>query len=407
MTAALPAEAPLFPLVVARLLPDRTGRAPGGVWVQGVSVGEVEVALTLAEGLSRERPALPVLLTSTTPAGVGLLSRRLAPAARPWRPFPLDLPFAVRRLFDAESPRLLVLVETELWPALLREARRRGVPVLLANARLSARSAARYRRASSFFAGPLSALTRVLARTSSDAERFAAIGVPPARVTVSGDLKFDRPAPAPPPFAATARALAAGRRVLVAGSVAAGEIPLALDVTRRLAGPEPLFLVLAPRRPDDFDAAVRLAREAGLRVVRRSALDAGAPAEPAASADALVLDTVGELAATYGLADAALLGGTFVPKGGHNVLEPLRAGAPVVVGPSVENIRETIDAARGAVFRASDAASAAAALAPLLAPGAAREGAVAAAAALFSSGAGAAARAVRAALDLLDGGAAA
>jgi 3-deoxy-D-manno-octulosonic-acid transferase len=368
-----------------------------------VSLGEVEVALTLAAELSRARPGLRVLMTSTTPAGVGLLSRRLAPSGAAWRPFPLDVPFAVRRFFDAERPRLLVLVEAELWPAVLREARWRGVPVLLANARLSPRSAARYRRASALFAGPLSALSRVLARTASDAARFVEIGVPVERVTVSGDLKFDRPEAAAPPFAAAARALAAGRPVLVAGSVARDEIPLVLDVRRRVAEKAPLFLVLAPRRPEDFEPAARLAVEDGLRVVRRSAikgstLDERAPTE----ADVLLLDTVGELAGTYRLADAALLGGTFVPKGGHNVLEPLRAGVPVVVGPSVENIRETVEAAAGAVFPATDAALAAAGLAPLLARGEARERAAAAARALFVAGSGAAARAARSALELLD-----
>lgn len=366
-----------------------------------MSVGEVEVALTLADRLRERRPELALLLTSSTPAGVGLLSRRLAPAGAPWGVFPLDVPLAVRRFFDAERPRLLVLVESELWPAVLNEARRRGVPVLLANARLSERSAARFARARALLSGPLSALTLVLARTAGDADRFRAIGVPAGRVAVSGDLKFDRPEPAPPAFLAEARALAAGRPVLVAGSVAGDEIPLVLDVLRRLGEQAPVFLVLAPRQPGDFDGVAKLSREAGLRVVRRSALGAGVVG--AGEADVLLLDTVGELAGTYALADAALLGGTFAPKGGHNVLEPLRAGAPAVVGPSIENIRDAVDAAEGAVFRASDAPSAAAALLPLLSDGAARERARAAARALFASASGAASRAADAALALLDG----
>ena len=339
MSAAIPAQAPLFPLVLSRLFPGRIGLAPGGVWIQGVSLGEVEVALTLAAELARARPGLPLLMSSTTPAGVGLLSRRAGPAGLPWRPFPLDLPSAVRRFFDVERPRLLVLVETELWPVALNEARRRGVPVLLANARLSAKSAARFRRASGLFAGPLSALSCVLARTPRDAGRFVEIGVPAGIVSVSGDLKFDRPEPKEPAFSPEARALAGGRPILVAGSAAAGEISLVLDVRRRLAAKAPLFLILAPRQPEDFDAAVRLAAATGLRVARRSALNGLAAA---GGTDVLVLDTVGELAGAYALADAALLGGTFAPKGGHNVLEPLRAGSPVVVGPSVENIRETV-----------------------------------------------------------------
>jgi 3-deoxy-D-manno-octulosonic-acid transferase len=402
LSVAIPAQAPLFPLLVSRLFPSGAARARDGAWIQGVSLGEVEVALTLAAELSRARPGLPLLMSATTPAGVGLLSRRLAPSGLPWRPFPLDLPFAVRRFFDVERPRLLVLVETELWPVVLNEARRRGVPILLANARLSARSAERYRRAAALFAGPLSALSRVLARTAGDAERFVGIGVPAARVTVAGDLKFDRPEAKEPAFAPEARALAEGRPILVAGSAAGDEISLVLDVRRRLAEKAPLFLVLAPRQPEDFDAAARLAGEAGLRVARRSALER-LPA--AGGADVLLLDTVGELAGAYALAGAALLGGTFAPKGGHNVLEPLRAGTPVVVGPSVENIRETVDAAAGAVFPAGDAAAAAAALAPLLAGGEFREQAAAAARALFAAGTGASARAAAAALELLDGSA--
>jgi len=400
LSVAIPAEAPLLPLVFSRLFPGRRGLAPGGAWVQGVSVGEVEVALTLASELSRRRSDLPLLVTATTPAGVGLLSRRRAPGT--WRPFPLDLPAAVRRFFDAERPRLLVLVETELWPAVLNEARRRRVPVLLANARLSARSASRLRRLRALFGSPLAALTRVLARTPADAERFVAIGVAPDRVLVAGDLKFDRPEPAAPAFADAARALAGGRPTLVAGSAAADEIPLVLDVRRRLAEEAPVFLLLAPRQPADFDAAARLAAEAGLRVVRRSALAAGLPT---GGADVLLLDTVGELAGAYALAEAALLGGTFVPKGGHNVLEPLRAGAPVVLGPSFENIRDAVEAARGAAFPVADAPAAAAALRPLLLGGDARARAAEAARALFAAGRGAAARAADAALALLDGAA--
>jgi 3-deoxy-D-manno-octulosonic-acid transferase len=400
LSAALPRQAPLLPLVFSRLFPASEAVAPGGVWIQGVSVGEVEVALTLAGELAARRPSLPLLVTSSTPAGVGLLSRRLPSPRVCWRPFPLDLPFAVRRFFDAERPRLLVLVETELWPVVLLEARRRALPVLLANGRLSPRSAARLRTARALFEKPLAALTLVLARTPSDAERFVEAGVPAARVRVSGDLKFDRPEPAPPAFADALRSLAAGRPVLVAGSSAAEELPLVLDVRRRLAAEGPVFVVLAPRQPDDFEAAARLAGEAGLAVVRRSALP---PAGGAAPAEVLILDSVGELAATYALANAALLGGTFAPKGGHNVLEPLRAGTPVVVGPSTENIRDVVASAAGAVFPVRDAASAAAALRPLLAGGDARARAVDAAHALFAAGSGAAARAAEAALALFDG----
>jgi 3-deoxy-D-manno-octulosonic-acid transferase len=396
LTSTLSSEAPVFPLVVSRLFPSAQGpRIPGGVWIQGVSLGEVEVAVTLAEELAAQRPDLPLLLTSTTPAGVGLLSRR---RPRAWRPFPLDLPFSVRRFFDATAPRLLVLVETELWPAVLGEAKRRGVPVLVVNARLSERSARRYRRAARLFGGSWGALTRVLARTSEDASRFAEIGVPPSRIAVGGDLKFDR-APAPePPFAGAVRRLADERPVLVAGSIAEAELPLVLDVRRRLAASAPgVFLILAPRQPEAFDAAARRAGADGLTVVRRSRLE---PAATPQRADVFLLDTVGDLAGVYGLGQAALLGGTFAPRGGHNVLEPLRAGTPVVHGPSTFNIRSALEAAEGAVFAADDARAAADALRPLLTDPAAHTRAAEIARDLFARHAGAAHTAAHAALAL-------
>ena len=399
--APLPSEAPLFQLVVSRLFPTARGpRAAGGVWMQGVSLGEVEVALTVAEEVARLRPDLPLLLTSTTPAGVGLLSRRWPGG---WRTFPLDLPFSVRRFFDLAAPRLLVLVETELWPAVLREARRRAVPVLVVNARLSEASTRRYRRAGRLLSRPFEALTRVLARTPEDAARFAEIGVPEARIAVGGDLKFDRAPAGEPPFAEALRRLADDRPVLVAGSIAAAEIRLVLDVRRRLAATPPgVFLVLAPRQPEEFDAAARAAEADGLVVARRSRLDGAGPA--AGRVDVLLLDSVGELAGAYALGAAALLGGTFAPKGGHNVLEPLRAGTPVVHGPSVFNIRSGLAAAEGAVFAAADARSAAQALRPLLADPDARTRAAAIARDLFARHAGAARLAADAILALAPGG---
>ncbi|MFI5120635.1 MAG: 3-deoxy-D-manno-octulosonic acid transferase [Thermoanaerobaculia bacterium] len=393
--SALPSEAPLFPLVVSRLFPSGRGpRNPGGAWIQGVSVGEVEVALTLAELLLSLAPNLQVLLTSTTPAGVGLLSRR-RPGA--WRPFPLDLPSSVRRFFDATRPRVLVLVETELWPSVLGEARRRAIPVLVVNARLSERSARRYRRIARLFGSSWDALTRVLARTKEDASRFEGIGVPASRIAVGGDLKFDR-APAPePPFAERLRRLANGRPILVAGSIAESEIPLVLEVRRRLAARAPgVFLVLAPRQPETFNAAGLRAAADGLAVVRRSLLEA----PEREHADVFLLDSVGELAGTYALGTAALLGGSFAPKGGHNVLEPLRAGVPVVHGPSTGNVRSALEAAEGAVFAATDARSAAEALRPLLTDTAARARATALTRDLFAGHAGAARIAAETVLQL-------
>ena len=179
----LPLPRGLAELVRRRLVPE-PGRPFGPIWIHGVSVGEVEVAVTLAAALRQRRACVPLLVTSTTPAGIDLLSRRFprGDGGIPTRPFPLDLPPSVRRFFRSVGPRVLVLVETELWPAILSEAGRRGVPVLLASARLSPRSVRRIRALSSLFRRQLGAITQVLARTGEDAGRFAEIGIEASRV---------------------------------------------------------------------------------------------------------------------------------------------------------------------------------------------------------------------------------
>ncbi len=398
-STAPPSRPGLPTLIARRLLPPERGFC-ADVWIQGVSVGEVELAHTLALALRRARPGLPLLVTSSTPAGVELLSRRfreLDPPAR-LQPFPLDLPVSVRRLLDSASPRLLVLMETELWPVLLRAAGRRGLPVLVANGRLSERSARRIRAAGRLFRAPLQALSAVAARTPEDAERFAAAGVPAGRIVLAGDMKYDRPLPDEPAFGEEVRALAAGRPVVVAGSIAPEELDLAVSLPRLLAARGAgAFFLLAPRRPESWDEAAGKAATAGLRVARRS--DPGRDG----AADVFLLDTIGELASAYRLGDVALLGGTFGTRGGHNVLEPLRAGLPVVLGPSHGNIRASVAAAGGAVIVVDDAEAAAGALARLLGDPGAREGAHAAANALFARHVGATDRTVRLALGLLDG----
>lgn len=389
-----------LPALIARRLLPPGGSAQADVWVQGVSVGEIELAHTLVLALRAERPALSLLVTSSTPAGVGLLGRRfrdLSPPAR-LQPFPLDLPLSVRRLLDSAAPRLLVLVETELWPVLLRAAGRRALPVLVASARLSDRSVRRLRAAGRLFRRPLEAISAVAARTPEDAARFAAVGVPRDRIHVAGDMKFDRSLPPEPAFAARVRALAAGRPVLVAGSIAEEELEFVLSLPRALAeAGVPALLLLAPRRPETWDEAARRAASQGLGVIRRSTPEGPGPA------DVFLLDTIGELASSYRLGDVALLGGTFGTRGGHNVLEPLLAGLPVVVGPSTSSIRRAVEAAGDAVVPVGDAGEASTALARLLTDPGARAAARAAAEALFARHRGATARTARLALDLLDG----
>ena len=394
-----PDRAPLLGLLRERLFPEpRPTRAE--IWIQAVSVGEIEIAATLASALHDREPALSLLVSSSTPAGVALLSRRFSPdSGVAHRPFPLDLAFPVRRFFDAVSPRVFVLVETELWPRVLREARRRGVPVAVVNGRLSVRSLRRLRLFRPLFSPALEAVTRVSARTADDAARFVEAGLPPERVTVGGDLKLDRPAPPEPPFAGLLAKLADGRPVVVAGSIADGEIPVVLAARRALgAAGIDAFLLVAPRQPASFDDAFRRLSAAGLAVARRTAAPSGGE-----RADVFLLDTIGELAPAYRSGGAALLGGTFVDKGGHNVLEPLRAGLPVVHGPSVWNIETTLDAVPGAVFAAKDGEDAGRLLASLLGDAEKRRRAAESAAAFFSGSAGATARAVEMILALRRG----
>ncbi len=362
-----------------------------------MSIGEVEIAATLVAALRVQAPDLRLLVTATTPAGVSLLPVRFRgiPGVA-LRPFPLDLGFSARRFFDAVRPGILVLVETELWPVTLSEAARRGVPVVIVNGRLSGKSLRRLLMAAPLFRPALGAVSRVAARTPEDAARFVKAGISSERVFVAGDLKLDRAEAPEPPFAERVRRLAAGRAVVVAGSLAEEEIPAALAARRVLDenGLATLFLV-APRQPGSFDAAARRFESAGLAVVRRSE-----PGRDGERADVFLLDTIGELASAYRCGTAAILGGTFVDKGGHNVLEPVRAGLPVVHGPSTGNIRLLLESAEGAAFPARDGADAGRILAALLRDRASLRRAAEASAALFSRSAGATARAVEMILAL-------
>lgn len=396
-TGTLPGS--LSELVRARVWPEPV-EGPVDLWVQAVSVGEVEVAATFVAALRARRSGLKLLITSTTPAGTALLGKRFRDGDETsLRPFPLDLPFSIGRLLDSARPGLLVLVETELWPVALTAARRRGVGVLVVNGRLSERSLARLSALPAFLRRPLSALTLVATRGEEDARRFVRLGVPGERVLAVGDLKLDREEAPEPPFAHAFRRLSAGRAVVVAGSVADEEVEPVLEASRLLRqdGLDHLLL-LAPRRPESFDEIARRLAAGGVSAVRRSRPEADGTAPP----EVFLLDTVGELASAYRLGDAAFLGGTLAPKGGHNVLEPLRAGLPVLVGPSTANVREAVDAAGPAVREVADAAALHRELASLLRDPEARRLAREAAGALFARHGGAASRAADLALDLLD-----
>lgn len=335
-------------------------------WVHAVSVGEALAAVPLVEGLARMCPGQPLVVTTVTETGARVVRERLGAVAT-HRFFPLDLPGPVRRIVDRIDPRFLVCMEAELWPNTLRLLARRGVPVMLASGRLSDRSYRRYRLVRGLLRPVLDGL-RVLAMQSGvDARRVIALGARRERVFVTGNLKHD----ARPERDGGAElwrrllGLEARERVWVAGSTHRGEEAMVLEAHRAAcrAGTA-VVLVVAPRHPERTDEVLALARAAGWRAARRSAL----PQAAGEHDGVIVLDTVGELARLYAVADAVFVGGSLVPAGGHNVLEPALWGKPVLVGPHAVNFREAVALlveARGATV-VGDATALAAALGRLL-----------------------------------------
>jgi 3-deoxy-D-manno-octulosonic-acid transferase len=323
---------------------DRLGRSlpkllEDGVWIQAVSVGEVEVARGLVVELEQRAPNLPLFLTATTASGLDLARRTLGDRL-PVFPCPIDLPGPVSRVFEAARPRLLVLVETELWPEMLHQAGLREVPVAVVNARLSPGSFAGYRRVAGRLRTLLAPLAMVLARTEADAQRFAGLNVPRERIVVSGNVKYDIEADQRPlEWEDDVRRVAGDRSIMVAGSTMEGEEAQILDALAVLGadGATP-FLILAPRHPERFDAVAQILADRGFVFSRRSSGDAIAP-----DADAFLIDTIGELARAYRLAQVAFIGGSLVPTGGHNPLEPAVWGVPVLSGPHVFNFDEVYD----------------------------------------------------------------
>lgn len=314
------------------------------IWVHAVSVGETRAAQPLIEGLQARWPEHRILLTGMTPtgreAGLQVYGDKVIQAYLPY-----DYPGAVDRFFRHFAPAFGVLMETEIWPNLLAVGKRRKVPIFLANARLSVRSARGYRRFS-VLAGPaFSALAGVAAQTTGDAERIAELGA--TTVEVSGNLKFDVTPPADKLVLGRQWRAAIGQRpVWLAASTREGEEPLVLEAWRRVAVPEAL-LVLVPRHPQRFDGVAGLLEQQGLRCVRRSA------AMPTADTQVWLGDSMGEMAAYFTLADLAFIGGSLLPLGGQNLIEAAACDCPVLVGPHTFNFKQaTEDAiAAGAALR--------------------------------------------------------
>ena len=321
------------------------GAAPGAIWIHAVSVGEVLAAKPLLEGLKRCFPGRAVLVSTTTETGQRLARERLQAADGIFY-FPLDWVVPVRRALRAIRPALVIIMETEIWPNFLREAERQGVPVVFANARISEKSFTRFKRwrflVGEFFVRVLQDAELFLAQTPEDAARLGEMGAPEGRVEVTGNLKYDAEPPDICRFGVWLENQIHRQErwpVLVAGSVVAGEeeaVLAAYDIVQRQW--RRALLVMAPRKPDRFDAAASIGASGGWNVVRRSQLDLTASLDE--NTDVLVLDSIGELAGLYAFADAVFVGGSLVPAGGHNILEPAWFSRPPVFGPSMENFRD-------------------------------------------------------------------
>ena len=307
------------------------------IWVHAVSVGEVQAASVLIRELLTMYPAIPLVLTTVTPTGAEH-ARRLFGASVDVRFVPYDLVGPVRRFFRAINPRVAVILETELWPNLYHECGRRKVPLVLASARISPKSVGRYRVLAGLFRETLSHGIVIAAQSAQDAERFKSIGANTGRTHVTGNIKFDLSVSEA--IRAEARLLrqryVGSRPAWVAGSTHAGEERILLAAQRKLRTAVPdALLIIVPRHPNRFaEVAVWLQREQ----VRYATRSSGAPV--AADTEVLLVDTLGELQAFYGAADVAFVGGSLVPIGGHNLLEPAALGVPVLTGPNNYNAED-------------------------------------------------------------------
>ena len=324
------------------------------VWLHAVSLGEVNAAAALIHALRGLHPELPLAVTTGTPTGRAR-AEALFGAAVTVRFLPYDTPDAVARFLDRIRPRLAIVMETELWPNLFAACAKRGIPLILASARLSPKSLRRYGRLHGLAADVMSAVTWVAAQTREDAERFIALGADPERTRVVGNVKFDVQLDAA--AAALGRSLRErhfdARPTWIAGSTHAGEEEQVLSAHALLRQELPeALLLLVPRHPARFQGVADLLGRRGLRFDRRSS---NLPLR--AQSAVLLVDTVGELAALYAAADVAFVGGSLVPIGGHNLLEPAALGVPVLTGPSQANARDIarLLIERGAVREVADA----------------------------------------------------
>src|SRR6266853_2504182 len=334
--------------------------AEESIWIHAVSVGEALTARALVADLKARYPRLRLFLSTTTIAGQEVAKRSL-PHVDGVFYFPFDWAFIVRRTLTLVKPRVFIMMETEIWPNLLRVCRARGVKTVVINGRISSRSYPRYRMIRPFFRRVLDDVDRFCMQSDESARRLVDLGADPARVTLTGSLKFDSlDAPSP---AATHMVhgkprervlrffrISANRTVIVAGSTMRGEEAAVLKAFARIkATRNHALAILAPRQPERFAEVERLARDAGFVTARRSEL----PIDAETRADVIVLDSIGELAQLYQVATVVFVGGSLADHGGHNILEPAIFGKPVMFGPHMQNFREIAEAflANGAAIQ--------------------------------------------------------
>jgi 3-deoxy-D-manno-octulosonic-acid transferase len=345
-------------------LAERLGRYPEAVgrlqesgdpviWMHAVSVGEVGAAASILAEVRKQAPLARLVLSTTTPTGRSMAEKRdIGVEALVY--FPFDLPWIVRRALDAISPDVFVTVETELWPNLFAHAHQRGVKTAIVNARFSDRAMGRVRPVRWHYRWLLGKVDAILAQSKLDAERYTSLGADESRVKVTGNTKFDEDFPeVSPAEEAKLRQdlrLSGSLPTWVVGSTREGEEPLVLDAFAKLRiAHHDLQLIIAPRHPERGDDIERLVAERGYHPVRRTRLLEAAQGgqRPAAPADrpedsVVILDTIGELARVYALADVVTVGGSFVKWGGHNMLQPMAQGKPVLFGPHTHNFRDIV-----------------------------------------------------------------
>ena len=305
------------------------------IWVHAVSVGEVKAVEQLLERLRQQFPEKPLVVSTATPTGQQVAHARSDIVDHTFY-FPIDIPWCVRRAVERVDPEMVIIAETEIWPNFLRACRRRGVRVVMINGRISDRSFSRYRLVRRWLRRVFEDYTMIGMQSERDRQRIEAIGADPRKVTVLGNLKYDAVASTRNVENALASLLIRWNPLWIAASTMPGEEELVLDAFGQVLNMHPgLKLLIAPRHAERFEAVAEIIEGRGLEMVRRTQLISG-------NSPVLLLDTIGELAALFQYATVVFIGGSLVPTGGHNMLEPARQSKPIVFGPHMENFRDMV-----------------------------------------------------------------